>query len=98
MPGERLGARGENGTPLLAWPLSVAVCQRICSFAAISPGSAEESRPRPFRILNWNFPRREGHRMPVPGVALEKLGFLTIGLFDGASPGAGHEVTLATIE
>jgi alkanesulfonate monooxygenase SsuD/methylene tetrahydromethanopterin reductase-like flavin-dependent oxidoreductase (luciferase family) len=36
--------------------------------------------------------------MPVPGVALEKLGFLTIGLFDGANPGPGHEVTLAMIE
>jgi alkanesulfonate monooxygenase SsuD/methylene tetrahydromethanopterin reductase-like flavin-dependent oxidoreductase (luciferase family) len=36
--------------------------------------------------------------MPQPGTALEKLGFLTIGLFDGADPGPGHEVTLAMIE
>jgi len=28
--------------------------------------------------------------MPKPGVALEKLGFLTIGLFDGRDPGPGH--------
>jgi alkanesulfonate monooxygenase SsuD/methylene tetrahydromethanopterin reductase-like flavin-dependent oxidoreductase (luciferase family) len=36
--------------------------------------------------------------MPQPGVALEKLGFLTIGLFDGQEPGPGHQVTLETIE
>ncbi|HEY1821008.1 MAG TPA: LLM class flavin-dependent oxidoreductase [Trebonia sp.] len=36
--------------------------------------------------------------MPQPGVALEKLGFLTIGLFDGQDPGPGHRVTLETIE
>jgi alkanesulfonate monooxygenase SsuD/methylene tetrahydromethanopterin reductase-like flavin-dependent oxidoreductase (luciferase family) len=36
--------------------------------------------------------------MPEPGVALEKLGFLTIGLFDGQDPGPGHQVTLAMIE
>jgi alkanesulfonate monooxygenase SsuD/methylene tetrahydromethanopterin reductase-like flavin-dependent oxidoreductase (luciferase family) len=36
--------------------------------------------------------------MPAPGVPLEKLGFLTIGLFDGANPAAGHESTLAMIE
>jgi alkanesulfonate monooxygenase SsuD/methylene tetrahydromethanopterin reductase-like flavin-dependent oxidoreductase (luciferase family) len=36
--------------------------------------------------------------MPQPGVALEKLGFLTIGLFDGPDPGPGHQVTLETIE
>src|ERR1022692_3514091 len=46
----------------------------------------------------FEFTHREGHRMPVPGVALTKLGFLTIGLFDGQNPGAGHEVTLAMIE
>jgi alkanesulfonate monooxygenase SsuD/methylene tetrahydromethanopterin reductase-like flavin-dependent oxidoreductase (luciferase family) len=49
-------------------------------------------------MLIVDFTRREGHRMPVPGVALEKLGFLTIGLFDGDDPGPGHEVTLAMIE
>src|SRR6201999_450052 len=38
-----------------------------------------------------------GARMPVPGVALERLGFLTIGLFDGGDPGAGHESTLQII-
>src|SRR3954471_25049189 len=37
-------------------------------------------------------------RMPLPGQPLEKLGFLTIGLFDGADPGPGHETTLAVIE
>ncbi|HXO24187.1 MAG TPA: LLM class flavin-dependent oxidoreductase, partial [Streptosporangiaceae bacterium] len=36
--------------------------------------------------------------MPVPGVALEKLGFLTIGLFDGPDPGPGHQSTLEAIE
>jgi alkanesulfonate monooxygenase SsuD/methylene tetrahydromethanopterin reductase-like flavin-dependent oxidoreductase (luciferase family) len=36
--------------------------------------------------------------MPLPGDPLEKLGFLTIGLFDGADPGPGHETTLAVIE
>ena len=35
--------------------------------------------------------------MPRPGVALEKLGFLTIGLFDGRDPGPGHQVTLEMI-
>jgi alkanesulfonate monooxygenase SsuD/methylene tetrahydromethanopterin reductase-like flavin-dependent oxidoreductase (luciferase family) len=36
--------------------------------------------------------------MPQPGGALEKLGFLTIGLFDGQDPGPGHQVTLEMIE
>ena len=36
--------------------------------------------------------------MPQPGVALDKLGFLTIGLFDGQDPGPGHQVTLEMIE
>jgi alkanesulfonate monooxygenase SsuD/methylene tetrahydromethanopterin reductase-like flavin-dependent oxidoreductase (luciferase family) len=36
--------------------------------------------------------------MPRPGVPLARLGFLTIGLFDGADPGPGHETTLAIIE
>lgn len=36
--------------------------------------------------------------MPQPGVALEKLGFLTIGLFDGQDPGPGHRATLEMIE
>jgi alkanesulfonate monooxygenase SsuD/methylene tetrahydromethanopterin reductase-like flavin-dependent oxidoreductase (luciferase family) len=36
--------------------------------------------------------------MPSPGVPLEKLGFLTIGLFDGNDPGPGHESTLQVIE
>jgi alkanesulfonate monooxygenase SsuD/methylene tetrahydromethanopterin reductase-like flavin-dependent oxidoreductase (luciferase family) len=36
--------------------------------------------------------------MPPPSVPLEKLGFLTIGLFDGADPAAGHETTLGVIE
>ena len=36
--------------------------------------------------------------MPVPGTPLQKLGFLTIGLFDGADPGPGHETTLSVIE
>jgi alkanesulfonate monooxygenase SsuD/methylene tetrahydromethanopterin reductase-like flavin-dependent oxidoreductase (luciferase family) len=35
--------------------------------------------------------------MPQPGDALEKLGFLTIGLFDGENPGAGHQSTLEMI-
>ena len=36
--------------------------------------------------------------MPERGVALEKLGFLTIGLFDGQDPGPGHQYTLEMIE
>jgi alkanesulfonate monooxygenase SsuD/methylene tetrahydromethanopterin reductase-like flavin-dependent oxidoreductase (luciferase family) len=36
--------------------------------------------------------------MPQPGIALERLGFLTIGLFDGQDPGPGHQATLETIE
>jgi alkanesulfonate monooxygenase SsuD/methylene tetrahydromethanopterin reductase-like flavin-dependent oxidoreductase (luciferase family) len=36
--------------------------------------------------------------MPAPGVALEKLGFLTIGTFDGDDPRPGHEHLLAEIE
>src|SRR5215217_1349420 len=36
--------------------------------------------------------------MPLPGVPLEKLGFLTIGLFDGDDPVPGHESTLQVIE
>src|ERR1700753_3999467 len=35
--------------------------------------------------------------MPVPGVALARLGFLTIGLFGGGDPGPGHQTTLAII-
>jgi len=40
----------------------------------------------------------KGQPMPEPGAALEKLGFLTIGLFDGQDPGPGHQATLAMIE
>jgi alkanesulfonate monooxygenase SsuD/methylene tetrahydromethanopterin reductase-like flavin-dependent oxidoreductase (luciferase family) len=40
----------------------------------------------------------KGQPMPEPGTALEKLGFLTIGLFDGQEPGPGHQVTLEMIE
>ena len=36
--------------------------------------------------------------MPLPGLPLRKLGFLTIGLFDEHNPAAGHEQTLRTIE
>src|SRR5689334_1884588 len=36
--------------------------------------------------------------MPRPGVPLQSLGFLTIGLFDPADPAAGHESTLRVIE
>ncbi|MDD7963991.1 LLM class flavin-dependent oxidoreductase [Actinomycetospora lemnae] len=36
--------------------------------------------------------------MPTPDVPLEKLGFLTLGLFDGDDPGPGMESTLAVIE
>jgi len=36
--------------------------------------------------------------MSQPGTALEKLGFLTIGLFDRDDPGPGHQVTLEMIE
>src|SRR3954453_8780764 len=36
--------------------------------------------------------------MPLPSQPLRKLGFLTIGLFDGDDPRAGHESTLEIIE
>jgi alkanesulfonate monooxygenase SsuD/methylene tetrahydromethanopterin reductase-like flavin-dependent oxidoreductase (luciferase family) len=36
--------------------------------------------------------------VPLPSEPLEKLGFLTIGAFDGADPGPGHETTLRVIE
>ena len=36
--------------------------------------------------------------MPPAGTPLEKLGFLTIGLFDESDPAAGHETTLRMIE
>jgi alkanesulfonate monooxygenase SsuD/methylene tetrahydromethanopterin reductase-like flavin-dependent oxidoreductase (luciferase family) len=36
--------------------------------------------------------------VPGPGVPLERLGFLTIGLFDSADPGPGHQRTLEMIE
>jgi alkanesulfonate monooxygenase SsuD/methylene tetrahydromethanopterin reductase-like flavin-dependent oxidoreductase (luciferase family) len=36
--------------------------------------------------------------MPAPSEPLEKLGFLTIGSFDGTDPGPGHETTLKVIE
>jgi alkanesulfonate monooxygenase SsuD/methylene tetrahydromethanopterin reductase-like flavin-dependent oxidoreductase (luciferase family) len=36
--------------------------------------------------------------MPMPGAALERLGFLTIGLFDGNDPAPGHQTTLEIIE
>jgi alkanesulfonate monooxygenase SsuD/methylene tetrahydromethanopterin reductase-like flavin-dependent oxidoreductase (luciferase family) len=36
--------------------------------------------------------------VPVPSVPLRRLGFLTIGLFDGDDPGPGHESTLRVIE
>jgi alkanesulfonate monooxygenase SsuD/methylene tetrahydromethanopterin reductase-like flavin-dependent oxidoreductase (luciferase family) len=36
--------------------------------------------------------------VPEPSKPLRKLGFLTIGLFDGNDPGPGHESTLRVIE
>ena len=36
--------------------------------------------------------------MPVPSKPLTRLGFLTIGLFDGADPRPGHESTLQVIQ
>jgi alkanesulfonate monooxygenase SsuD/methylene tetrahydromethanopterin reductase-like flavin-dependent oxidoreductase (luciferase family) len=36
--------------------------------------------------------------VPAPGVPLDQLGFLTIGTFDPADPGAGHEATLRMVE
>ena len=36
--------------------------------------------------------------MPLPSSPLSKLGFLTIGLFDGDNPGPGHQSTLEVIE
>jgi alkanesulfonate monooxygenase SsuD/methylene tetrahydromethanopterin reductase-like flavin-dependent oxidoreductase (luciferase family) len=36
--------------------------------------------------------------MPRPGIPLDKLGFLTIGLFQGDDPGPGHHAALEIIE
>jgi alkanesulfonate monooxygenase SsuD/methylene tetrahydromethanopterin reductase-like flavin-dependent oxidoreductase (luciferase family) len=36
--------------------------------------------------------------MPLPAKPLSRLGFLTIGLFDGADPRPGHESTLEIIQ
>ncbi|HEY5456980.1 MAG TPA: LLM class flavin-dependent oxidoreductase [Acidothermaceae bacterium] len=36
--------------------------------------------------------------MPLSSEPLQKLGFLTIGLFDGANPRPGHETTLEIID
>src|ERR1700753_3250314 len=41
---------------------------------------------------------RRDTAMPPPGVPLERLGLLTIRLFDGDDPGAGHQTTLEIIE
>src|SRR4051794_2113417 len=41
--------------------------------------------------------RPRSSRMPAPGTPLEKLGFLTIGLFDANDPRSGHETTLDVI-
>jgi hypothetical protein len=35
--------------------------------------------------------------MPQPGAPLAKLGFVTIGLFNGQDPGPGHQETLEMI-
>jgi alkanesulfonate monooxygenase SsuD/methylene tetrahydromethanopterin reductase-like flavin-dependent oxidoreductase (luciferase family) len=40
----------------------------------------------------------KGVPVPVPSSPLMKLGFLTIGLFDGADPGPGHRSTLDIIQ
>ena len=42
--------------------------------------------------------RQRGRHMPERGVALERLGFLTMGLFDGQDPGPAHQNTLEMIE
>jgi alkanesulfonate monooxygenase SsuD/methylene tetrahydromethanopterin reductase-like flavin-dependent oxidoreductase (luciferase family) len=42
--------------------------------------------------------RRRSITVPLPSRPLQKLGFLTIGLFDGADPRQGHETTLEIIE
>ncbi|WP_223881286.1 LLM class flavin-dependent oxidoreductase [Nesterenkonia ebinurensis] len=42
--------------------------------------------------------RRRAEDFSGPGAPLKKLGFLTIGLFDPADPGPGHESTLKIIE
>src|SRR5476649_2817529 len=39
-----------------------------------------------------------GGCVPEPSKPLDKLGFLTIGLFDGDDPGPGHQATLGVIE
>jgi alkanesulfonate monooxygenase SsuD/methylene tetrahydromethanopterin reductase-like flavin-dependent oxidoreductase (luciferase family) len=48
--------------------------------------------------VRQNGPRTKETLVPVPTKPLRKLGFLTIGLFDGADPRPGHESTLEIIE
>jgi alkanesulfonate monooxygenase SsuD/methylene tetrahydromethanopterin reductase-like flavin-dependent oxidoreductase (luciferase family) len=59
-------------------------------------GLAAGRRPPAVTFVIIQYPK--GYHMPEPGVALEKLGFLTIGLFDGQDPGPGHQDTLEAIE
>ena len=56
-------------------------CNFLSGSSRLLPARGE--RPGAGCYLNADlFPGR-GQPMPQPGVALEKLGFLTIGLFDG---------------
>src|SRR3712207_8371622 len=50
----------------------------------------------PYTTLFRSAPR--SRPMPAPGTPLDQLGFLTIGTFDPADPGPGHEATLAMVE
>ncbi|MFI5956299.1 LLM class flavin-dependent oxidoreductase [Cryptosporangium sp. NPDC051539] len=43
-------------------------------------------------------PEPKETRVPIPTKPLRRLGFLTIGLFDGANPRPGHESTLEIIQ
>jgi alkanesulfonate monooxygenase SsuD/methylene tetrahydromethanopterin reductase-like flavin-dependent oxidoreductase (luciferase family) len=54
--------------------------------------------PRRIASVKIGQPDEGVARVPEPSVPLEKLGFLTIGLFDGSDPGPGHESTLGVIE
>src|SRR3954454_2606076 len=64
---------------------------------APSPREAPVTRARPEIVTRrpYRLGRAKLDPMPRP---LRKLGFLTIGLFDGADPGAGHRSTLEIIK
>ena len=78
-------------------PLHVSGMGRSCSAA-----ERADCRPLPSRELQCSGFERHvrslGFRNAFTRKAIRKVGFLTIGLFDAADPGPGHESVLEVIE